>query len=90
MEMLRMKGLSPLNARAAAKVHRSERLFLRGVIGRHLRHESSPKGQMDNQPKPSQPEIMPPVPKVESGRGLPEIPPDKDAPEKTGPTRGGK
>jgi hypothetical protein len=40
---------------------------------------------MDNDPKRQEPEIMPPVPDVVPERSVPEIPPDKDAPEKKGP-----
>jgi hypothetical protein len=43
---------------------------------------------MIDEPKPLQPEIMPPVPEVKPDRGTPEIPPDKDAPEKKGPVQG--
>jgi hypothetical protein len=42
---------------------------------------------MNGEPKKQEPEIMPPVPKVEPEREVPEIPPDKDAPEKKGPIR---
>jgi hypothetical protein len=42
---------------------------------------------MDDNPKKQEPEIMPPVPQVEPERGVPEIPPDKDAPEKEAPTK---
>ncbi len=45
---------------------------------------------MDNEPKRPQPEIMPPVPNVQPEREVPEIPPDKDAPEKNSPERGGR
>ena len=31
---------------------------------------------------------MPPVPNTVPGRSVPEIPPDKDAPERNGPTQG--
>jgi hypothetical protein len=44
---------------------------------------------MDGGPKRQEPEIMPPVPNMVPGRSVPEIPPDKDAPEKKGPTQGG-
>jgi len=44
---------------------------------------------MDDEPKKQEPEIMPPVPKVAPGRNAPEIPPDKDAPEKNVPIQGG-
>jgi hypothetical protein len=39
-------------------------------------------------PKRQEPEIMPPVPNTEPRRSTPEIPADKDAPEKTSPARG--
>jgi hypothetical protein len=39
-------------------------------------------------PKRQQPEIMPPLPMTEPQRGVPEIPPDIDAPEKSSPTKG--
>jgi hypothetical protein len=42
---------------------------------------------MDGEPKKQEPEIMPPVPEVEPGRNMPEIPPDKDAPDKKSPIR---
>jgi hypothetical protein len=44
---------------------------------------------MDNEPKRQEPDIMPPVPIGEPGPDFPEIPPDKDAPEKKTPTTGG-
>jgi hypothetical protein len=44
---------------------------------------------MDNEPKRQEPDIMPPVPMVEPRPDLPEIPPDKDVPEKKAPTKGG-
>ena len=43
---------------------------------------------MENEPNIKEPEIMPPVPKGEPERIVPEIPPDKNAPEKKTPTRG--
>jgi hypothetical protein len=42
-------------------------------------------GAMNGKPKKQEPEIMPPVPDVEPEQNIPEIPPDKDAPEKKGP-----
>jgi hypothetical protein len=42
---------------------------------------------MDNEPKRPEPEIMPPVPVKEPERTPPEIPPDKDTPERQSPTR---
>jgi hypothetical protein len=45
---------------------------------------------MNDEPKKQEPEIMPPVPKVEPvepERPGPEIPPDKDVPEKESPIR---
>lgn len=42
---------------------------------------------MNNEPKKPEPEIMPPVPNRAPERTVPEIPPDKDAPEKETPTR---
>jgi hypothetical protein len=44
---------------------------------------------MDDEPKRREPEIVPPVPNVVPERNVPEIPPDKDAPEKKGPVRDG-
>lgn len=41
-----------------------------------------------NEPKREMPEIAPPVPEVQPQRTEPEIPPDKDAPEKNSPARG--
>jgi hypothetical protein len=49
---------------------------------------ASIEGRDMDEPKRQQPEIMPPVPKTEPQRGVPEIPPDKDAPEKSSPTKG--
>ena len=43
---------------------------------------------MQNGPKIKEPDIMPPVLQREPERIAPEIPPDKDAPEKNTPTRG--
>ena len=43
---------------------------------------------MASETYPQQPEIKPPVPDVQPHRGVPEIPPDKDAPEKKGPAKG--
>jgi hypothetical protein len=43
---------------------------------------------MDQEPKRQEPEILPPVPQAEPGRSMPEIPPDKDVPEKSVPTQG--
>ncbi len=43
---------------------------------------------MDNEPKRPQPEIMPPVPKSDPQRSRPEIPDNKDAPEKNSPPKG--
>jgi hypothetical protein len=40
-----------------------------------------------DQPKQPEPEIMPPVPKTEPQRTMPEIP-NQDAPEKSSPTKG--
>jgi hypothetical protein len=40
---------------------------------------------MNDEPKKQEPEIMPPLPEVEPERNLPEIPLDKDVPEKKGP-----
>ena len=37
---------------------------------------------MADEPMRQEPEIMPPVPQEELQRNVPEIPPDKDAPEK--------
>ena len=42
---------------------------------------------MDEEPKRQEPEILPPVPQVEPGRSTPEIPPDRDVPEKNVPIR---
>jgi len=59
----------------------------RGTIWRNERLLSIElKGDaMNEEPKKQEPEIMPPVPVVEPDRNTPEIPPDKDAPEKKGP-----
>jgi hypothetical protein len=43
---------------------------------------------MHTEPEIKEPDIMPLVPKGEPERVVPEIPPDKDAPEKETPTRG--
>jgi hypothetical protein len=42
---------------------------------------------MDDEPKRQEPEIKPPAPEVVPERKGPEIPPDKDAPQKEAPTR---
>jgi hypothetical protein len=42
---------------------------------------------MDNDPKQPEPDIMPPHPKEEPDRVRPEIPPDKDVPQKETPLR---
>ena len=42
---------------------------------------------MTSVPKKQDPEIAPPVPRVEPERNVPEIPPDKDVPEKESPIR---
>jgi hypothetical protein len=39
---------------------------------------------MNSEPKRQEPEIVPPVPNMVPGRSMPEIPPDKDAPQKQG------
>jgi len=44
---------------------------------------------MHNEPKIKEPDIMPPGPQREPERIAPEIPSDKDLPEKNTPTRGG-
>jgi hypothetical protein len=44
---------------------------------------------MDNEPKQPKPEILPPLPNTEPA-GTPEIPWDKDVPERQQPTRGDK
>jgi hypothetical protein len=43
---------------------------------------------MATEPKKQEPDIMPPIPDVEPGRDLPEIPQDKDMPEKKAPEGG--
>jgi hypothetical protein len=43
---------------------------------------------MNNEPKRQEPEIMPPVPKVEPERQIPEIPPEREVPERRTPVRG--
>jgi hypothetical protein len=43
---------------------------------------------MAAEPKPEQPEIIPPVPETGPTRRAPEIPPDKDAPQKKAPIQG--
>ena len=42
---------------------------------------------MDGEPKKQEPEIPLPVAEVEPEQKTPEIPPDKDAPEKKGPVQ---
>ena len=42
---------------------------------------------MDTEPKKQEPEIVPPAPVVEPARNAPEIPPDKDIPEKRSPVQ---
>jgi hypothetical protein len=44
---------------------------------------------MDDDRNRPQPEIMPPAPKEQPERIPPEIPPDKDAPQKESPIRAG-
>jgi hypothetical protein len=44
---------------------------------------------MNNEPKKREPEIMPPLPKEDPVRPPPEIPSDKDAPQKETPLRAG-
>lgn len=68
-----------------AKVHRPERLFRHGIVQRQL----AKRAAMDGEPKRQEPEIMPPVPEVAPGRRAPEIPPNKDTPEKNVPIQGG-
>jgi hypothetical protein len=43
---------------------------------------------MDNKQQREMPEIMPPRPEIEPQRDTPEIPADKDAPEKKTPVQG--
>jgi len=43
---------------------------------------------MDNEPKRPEPEIMPPGPNTVPQRSEPEIPADKDTPEKNSPAKG--
>jgi hypothetical protein len=45
---------------------------------------------MDSEPKQPKPEMMPTLPLTEPQRETPEIPPDKDVPERRQPTRGDK
>ena len=42
---------------------------------------------MDTEPKKQEPDIVPPAPVVEPPRNVPEIPPDKDTPEKRNPVQ---
>jgi hypothetical protein len=42
---------------------------------------------MANEPKRQEPEVMPPRPNVEPQRTPPEIPQDKDTPERNAPVR---
>jgi hypothetical protein len=44
---------------------------------------------MDNEPKRQEPEITPSAPVEDPQRSVPEIPWDKDAPEKKSPIKGG-
>ena len=83
MEAPLEEGLFVMNARASAKVHRLERFIRWGVALRAPVRRST----MDKEPKRQEPEIMPPVPQVEPGRSVPEIPPD-NMPEKKAPIRG--
>jgi hypothetical protein len=50
---------------------------------------SSGSGRMSKQPKRDEPEIKLPTPDVQQEPVEPEIPPDKDTPEKEGPTKAG-
>ena len=52
-----------------------------------LLHIEQKGDAMNGELKKQEPEIMPPVPVVEPERNIPEVPPDKDAPEKKGPTK---
>jgi hypothetical protein len=49
---------------------------------------SDTKQARDDGSRQPEPEIMPPVPKAQPQRSTPEIPADKDAPEKESPTQG--
>jgi hypothetical protein len=62
------------------KFNRPEHSFRRSVLGIEV--------AMHNDLEIKEPEIMPPAPQKEPERIVPEIPPDKDAPEKNTPTRG--
>jgi hypothetical protein len=62
-----------------------ERLIRRGIALR----VPVRRPMMDEEPKRQEPDILPPVPQVEPGRSMPEIPPDKGVPEKSVPTQGG-
>ena len=66
------------------KFHDAERLLRQGIVP----HQGSEKGCMDDEPKRQEPEIMPPVPNMVPGPGVPEIPPDKDAPQRKDPSKG--
>lgn len=45
---------------------------------------------MDEEPKVDGPQIVPPAPEIDPPRKVPEIPPDKDTPEKKAPITGGR
>ena len=69
-------GAGPVRVR---NVSLSKRLTPRG---------NKEKAIMDTEPKKQEPEIVPPAPVVEPARNVPEIPPDKDTPEKRSPVQG--
>jgi hypothetical protein len=68
-------GAGPVRVR---NVSLSKRLTPRG---------NKEKAIMDTEPKKQEPEIVPPAPVVEPARNVPEIPPDKDTPEKRSPVQ---
>ena len=75
-----------VNAQEAVNVHRPGTIF---SVERLFARRWLEAAAMGNESKRQEPEIMPPVPEVEPKRSIPEIPPDKDAPEKQSPVKGG-
>jgi hypothetical protein len=88
--VLRSEGIVADQRANGSEVHGAERFIGQRVIFPPLIGTTDPNGHMTDDPKQPEPEIMPPVPEVgpEPRRGMPEIPPDKDAPERKTPVKG--
>src|SRR5580658_10118763 len=83
--MLPRGQASPDNARAGQRFGDRN---VYGAVGLFRQRVAGTEGSNMDQPKLPEPEIMPPVPKTEPQRVVPEIPPDTDAPEKRSPSQG--